>query len=174
MESNYIDFLLNRREENNRRLEELLQDEKVKESASILKDNESIRILLRHEMENCDHVFVQTERVTSEEHPSGVRVFRCLKCGLTNEYGAKNISSDLSSDMAELYRSSFLRSLVIRDKIYQLGRARKLYQLIISSNPNISHKDIIEKFNELYKRREGIISLNRTNDDDGDKTKVKK
>lgn len=174
MESNYIDFLLNKREENNRRLEELLQDEKVKEYASILKDSESIRILLRHEMENCDHVFVQTERVTSEEHPSGVRVFRCLKCGLTNEYGAKNISSDLSSDMDELYRSSFLRSLVIRDKIYQLGRARKLYQLIISSNPNISGDEMIEKFDELYKRREEIISLNRTNDDDGDKTKVKK
>ena len=59
--------MLNKREENNRRLEELLQDEKVKEYASILKDNESIRILLRHEMENCDHVFVQTERVTSED-----------------------------------------------------------------------------------------------------------
>ena len=48
MESNYIDFLLNKREENNRRLEELLQDEKVKEYASILKDSESIKILLRH------------------------------------------------------------------------------------------------------------------------------
>ena len=43
MESNYIDFLLNKREENNRRLEELLQDEKVKEYASILKDSEIIK-----------------------------------------------------------------------------------------------------------------------------------
>lgn len=171
MESNYIDFLLNKREENNRRLEELLQDEKVKKYVSILKDSESIRILLRHEMENCDHVFVQTERVTSEEHPSGVRVFRCLKCGLTNEYGAKNISSDLSSDMDELYRSSFLRSLVIRDKIYQLGRARKLYQLIISSNPNISRYEMIEKFDELYKKREKIATIVK---DNGDKVKVKK
>ena len=42
MESNYIDFLLNKREENNRRLEELLQDEKVKEYVSILKDSETI------------------------------------------------------------------------------------------------------------------------------------
>ena len=171
MESNYIDFLLNKKEETNRRLEELLQDEKVKEYASILKDSERIRILLRHEMENGDHVFVQTERVTSEEHPSGVRVFRCLKCGLTNEYVAKNISSDLSSDMAELYRSSFLRSLVISDKIYQLGRARKLYQLIISSNPNISRDEMIEKFNELYKKAEEIATIVK---DNRDKVKVKK
>lgn len=171
VESNYIDFLYNRNEDNDRRLEELLQDEKVKEYVSILKDSESIRILLRQEMENCDHVFVQTKRVTSEKYPNGVRVFHCLKCGLTNEYAAKNISSDLSSDMAELYSSSFLRSLVISDKICSLERARKLYQLIISGNPNISHKDIIEKFDELYKKTEGIASLNRVN---GDKTKVKK
>lgn len=173
-ENEYVDFLLNKRKENNRRLEELLQDEKVKEYVSILKDSESIRILLRQEMENCDHVFVQTERVTSEKYPSGVRVFHCLKCGLTNEYAAKNISSDLSSDMTELYGSSFLSSLVIRDKIYQLGRARKLYQLIISSNPNISREEMIEKFNELYKKSEAIASLNRVNSDNEDKTKVKK
>lgn len=172
-ENEYVDFLYNRKEDNDRRLEELLQDEKVKEYVSILKDSESIRILLRHEMENCDHVFVQTERVASEKCPSGVRVFHCLKCGLTNEYAAKNISSDLSSDMAELYGSSFLSSLVIKDKIYQLGRARKLYQLIISSNPNISHEERIEKFNELYKKAERIARLNRVNGD-GDKTKVKK
>lgn len=170
-ENEYVDFLYNRKEDNDRRLEELLQDEKVKEYVSILKDSESIRILLRQEMENCDHVFVQTERVTSEKFPNGVRVFHCLKCGLTNEYAAKNISSDLSSDMTELYGSSFLRSLVISDKICSIDRARKLYQLIVSSNPNISHKDIIEKFDELYKKAERIARLNRVN---SDKTKIKK
>lgn len=156
-------YITNRLEENNERLTELLQDEKVKEYLSILKDNEILRNFLQinetnlrySEMEKCKHIYIITDEVEDDRFSDGLaKVYHCLKCGLTNEYDVKKNEIDsldtVQLGMFRLFRDSAFESYVIGDKIYSLELAKIIYQAIVNENPNITNVELESRFLELY------------------------
>ena len=156
-------YITSRLEENNRRLSELLQDEKVSEYLRIMKDSEILRSFLQineanlrySEMGKCEHIYVVTDEVEDDSYCDGVaKVYHCLKCGLTNEYEVKNIDvSSLDTDqlgMFRLFKESAFESFVIGDEIYSLELAKTIYQTITNENPNISNAELELRFLELY------------------------
>lgn len=154
----YVDFLTDKLKGNNERLEELLQDERVKEFMTITKENDVLNTLLSYEMESCSHLFVQTDLVPNEDYPDGIKIYHCLKCGVTNEYGVMNSTNSLDETKAkitDLYCKTAINGVVISDKICSLEAARNLYRLIISAKPSISVDEIIERFSQMYSRNLG-------------------
>ena len=156
-------YIISRLEENDKRLSELLQDEKVREYLSVMKDSEILRSFLQineanlrySEIEKCKHIYVVTDEVENDSYCDGVaKVYHCLKCGLTNEYEVKNIEVNLLDTvqlgMFRLFKESAFESYVIGDEIYSLELAKTIYQVIINENPNITNAELELRFLELY------------------------
>lgn len=156
-------YITKRLESNDKRLKVLLQDEKVKEYISIIKDNEILNSFLQtneanlrySEMENCSHIYVITDAVPDENYSNGLAyVYHCLKCGLTNEYEVKKVALDsldtIQLGMFRLFKESGFNSYVIGDKIVSLEIAKMIYQIILNENPNITNKELESRFLELY------------------------
>ena len=143
----FFEFLGNRINANDEKLQELLKDEKVRKFIYLLDENRRLSLGIREGMKECSHIFVMTE--VCEE---GNVVYHCLKCGLTNEYAVKMDSKVLTQyeiEMSDIFKKTFAKGVIvgIADK---LSVAREVYDFIKRENSTISHAELQEAFARVY------------------------
>ena len=96
-----IEMLWKIKRENDDKMEALLKDPKVSEFLNLHKNNEELRKiidkkrreLLHHRFETCNHAYVMTDiSLVNGNSP----IYKCVKCGLTNESAVKGNPVSLS------------------------------------------------------------------------------
>ena len=150
---------------NDKILEELLEDEKVKQFFAVSKENEELINRLRRlktnlvvaEMENCAHVFVKTSVVVdrSDSHRNCKdEVFHCVKCGLTNYYSVLELPDSMLDEekrfMSYIFAETSDFGVLISKNICSLETAKAVYEILTIVYPKIMHKELKERFSLLY------------------------
>lgn len=152
-----LDTLLNIKRENDRQIEEYLKDERIRQFLSLYNGNEELRNLINAKnleymvanMKTCNHAFVVTE-VVPQKNGTESRVFKCVKCGLTNEHEVKDRSLLVSypeSIMGMIFKDTFLNSILIYDDVLDIPfeEISKIYDIIIEENPYIGIYELRRK-----------------------------
>lgn len=146
-------------------LKELKEEDKVKEYVNILRNLKKNKQVLQNLMiqlncekiMSCTHVFVKTEVVNAGEENK--EVYHCLKCGLTNEYQAKEVPnsrlSEMQKMMGTLYYGCAAHGDVLSDNIYSFEKAYAVYRNIIANNPRINMQTLSNTFEDAYESTYG-------------------
>lgn len=143
-----IDTLVSLMKSNNDRMEELLEDEKVKEFVDLFNSNMSVSELLEKKnkefiverMRFCDHALVISDTLGENDEK---KVYTCVKCGVTNKYELLDMEELVyypKTIMGQIFKDTFLNSVLIYDNVIDIPieEVRKIYNLIIEEKPYIS------------------------------------
>lgn len=142
-----IEMLWKIKRENDDKMEDLLKDPKVSEFLNLYKNNEELskiidkkrRELLHHRFETCNHAYVMTDiSLVNGNSP----IYKCVKCGLTNESAVKGNPVSLSypySLMGDIFEHTFYKSVLIYDGLCDVPfeEVAKIYEIVINEYPNI-------------------------------------
>lgn len=150
-----IRLLRNIKYDNLKRMDELLLDENVREFLQLYKNNEEInksidskeRELIHLRFVTCQHAYVITDISMNNGQ---VPIYKCVKCGLTNESVVKDNSLSLKypfSLMGNIFKDSFRNSYLIYDDVIDIPfeEIAKIYEIITNEYPNINLLELREK-----------------------------
>lgn len=146
-------------EANNKILEDLLLEPLVRlyrdtylKTEEKKKELETLGVSLAYqEMTECEHLFVRTEVLTERDYDRVERtpIYHCLKCGLTNEYDAREINpvllNKLQTNMSYLFKETAKNGIILHEKrTCPLETARKIYEEIENNTKdlNLSKEEI--------------------------------
>lgn len=155
--SEELDVLWKLKRNNDSRIDAFLEDPRIREFLNLYQSNEEIRKAIEiktqqyivEKMSECNHAYVITEVVPFENGKSS-KVYKCVKCGLTNEYDVKGMSDVVDSPkciMGDIYKDTFLNSILIYDEIIDIPfeEIAKIYEIVTTEYPNISLIELREK-----------------------------
>lgn len=142
--------------ENDKKIEEFLEDEKVRQFLNLYQDTQMIKKTLEEKqkqyvqckMESCEHVYVATE-VVNQEDGTKSKVYHCLRCGLTNEYAVKDMSDLVAypfSEMEDLYAETYINAYILESEVIEIPflEYAKIFEVAEKENPDLSLPELKE------------------------------
>lgn len=145
---------------NQKRINELLKDEKVLEYIELMKENSTIleqrkEFLLelqKKQMLNCGHIFVlgSKQYEYNGHKTNNCLSYYCVNCGLDNKYSNyedKDMLTPIQKEMEYIYEKTFKNGVVV-DSICNHEKAQEIYNDILLTNPKATYDDIVSLFNE--------------------------
>lgn len=167
--SDELDVLWKLKRDNDSKIDAFLEDPRIREFLNLYQSNEEIRKAIEvktkqyvvSKMETCDHAFVVTEVVPFENGKTS-KVYRCVKCGLTNEYEVKDMSDLVDypkSVMEEIYKDTFLNSVLIYDEVIDIPfeEIAKIYEVVTSEHPYIGLYELRERIKKEVALIKGML-----------------
>lgn len=165
--SEEVDMLWSLKRENDTKMEILLEDPKVREFLNLYKNNEEVsklidkkqRELLHHKFETCNHAYVMTDVSMINGYTP---IYKCVKCGLTNESAVRSNQSLLSypySLMGDIFEQTFHKSVLIYDGLCDVPfeEIAKIYEIVTNEYPNISLLELRERIKREVSLIRGLL-----------------
>lgn len=156
-----VNVLKQQKEQNESRMNELLENPLVKEFKEIFIANDEIEEKLSTaegrlaicEMKECEHAFIITDIYTDRECDRIVRnpVYHCVRCGLTNQYDLldmNDVVSYVDGQMAEIFRDTSMNGTLLSKEVISVDNIVKINE-IISIIPNITNEELKEIVGKL-------------------------